>query len=107
MGTLLTGLDWSIFFQPAFDGSGTYLRFLLVGLEWTLLLSITAWILAFVVGSIVGVLRTLPGKLLPGLGAAYVAQNLLFQGLRVGKLTLFPQAAQELHADTTRRFTRK
>ena len=72
MGTLSTGLDWNIFFQPAFDGSGTYLRFLLVGLEWTLLLSITAWILAFVVGSIVGVLRTLPGKLLPGLGAAYV-----------------------------------
>src|SRR5580704_1538886 len=72
MGTLLTGLDWSIFFQPAFDGSGTYLRFLLVALEWTLLLSITAWILAFVIGSIVGVLRTLPGKLLPGLGAAYV-----------------------------------
>ena len=72
MGTLLTGLDWSIFFQPAFDGSGTYLRFLLVGLEWTLLLSIAAWILAFVIGSIVGVLRTLPGKLLPGLGAAYV-----------------------------------
>ena len=67
-----TGLDWSIFFQPAFDGSGTYLRFLLVGLEWTLLLSITAWIVAFVVGSFVGVLRTLPGKLLPGLGAAYV-----------------------------------
>ena len=40
------GLDWSIFFQPAFDGSGTYFRFLLVGLEWTLLLSITAWMTA-------------------------------------------------------------
>jgi glutamate/aspartate transport system permease protein len=65
-------VDWSIFFQPAFDGNGTYLRFLFVGLEWTLLLSIAAWILAFVVGSIVGVSRTLPGKLLPGLGAAYV-----------------------------------
>src|ERR1700731_4081706 len=72
MGTLLTGLDWSIFFQPAFDGSGTYLRFLLVGLEWTLLLSILAWILAFVLGSIVGVLRTLPGRFFPGLGATYV-----------------------------------
>jgi glutamate/aspartate transport system permease protein len=66
------GLDWSIFFKPAFDGSGTYFRFLLVGLEWTLLLSITAWILAFVVGSLVGVLRTLPGRLIPGLGAVYV-----------------------------------
>ena len=65
-------MDWSIFFQPAFDGSGNYLGFLFVGLEWTLLLSITAWIVAFVVGSIVGVARTLPGRLLPGLGAAYV-----------------------------------
>jgi glutamate/aspartate transport system permease protein len=66
------GLDWSIFFKPAFDGSGTYFRFLLVGLEWTLLLSITAWIVAFAVGSLVGVLRTLPGRLIPGLGAVYV-----------------------------------
>jgi glutamate/aspartate transport system permease protein len=41
-------------------------------LEWTLLLSITAWILAFVIGSMIGVLRTFPGKLLPGLGAVYV-----------------------------------
>jgi glutamate/aspartate transport system permease protein len=65
-------LDWQIFFQPAFDGSGNYLRFLLVGLEWTLLLSIAAWMLAFVVGSVVGVLRTFPGKFLPTLGAAYV-----------------------------------
>ena len=72
MVTFVAGLDWNIFFQPAFDGSGNYLRFLLVGFEWTLLLSITAWILAFVVGSVVGVLRTFPGKLLPGLGAVYV-----------------------------------
>jgi glutamate/aspartate transport system permease protein len=65
-------LDWQIFFQPAFDGSGNYLRFLLVGFEWTVLLSIAAWMLAFVVGSVVGVLRTFPGKFLPTLGAAYV-----------------------------------
>jgi glutamate/aspartate transport system permease protein len=72
MVTLGAGLDWNIFFKPAFDGSGSYLRFLLVGFEWTLLLSILAWILAFVVGSIVGILRTLPGRFLPTLGAAYV-----------------------------------
>lgn len=65
-------MDWQIFFQPAFDGSGTYLRFLLVGFEWTLLLSLAAWILAFVVGSVVGVMRTFPGKIFPALGAAYV-----------------------------------
>jgi glutamate/aspartate transport system permease protein len=72
MVTLAARLDWSIFFKPAFDGSGTYLSFLLVGLEWTLVLSIFSWILAFVVGSIVGVLRTLPGKFLRALGATYV-----------------------------------
>ena len=72
MVTLAAGLDWSIFFKPAFDGSGTYFRFLLVGFAWTVLLSVLAWILAFVVGSIIGVLRTFPGKFLPALGAVYV-----------------------------------
>ena len=72
MVTLAARLDWSIFFKAAFDGSGTYLNFLLAGLEWTLLLSIFSWVLAFVVGSIVGVLRTLPGKRLRVLGATYV-----------------------------------
>ena len=72
MVQLGAGLDWEIFFKPAFDGSGTYLRFLLVGLEWTLIVSILAWILAFFVGSIVGILRTFPGKFLPTLGTVYV-----------------------------------
>jgi glutamate/aspartate transport system permease protein len=72
MVTVGAGLDWEIFLKPAFDGSGTYLRFLLVGLEWTLLVSILAWILAFFVGSIIGILRTLPGKFLPALGTIYV-----------------------------------
>jgi glutamate/aspartate transport system permease protein len=72
MVTLAAGLDWSIFFKPAFDGSGTYLRFLLVGLEWTLVVSVLAWILAFLMGSIIGVLRTCPGKFLPTLAAVYV-----------------------------------
>jgi glutamate/aspartate transport system permease protein len=72
MAILGAGLDWDIFFKPAFDGSGSYLRFLLVGFEWTLLLSILAWILAFVVGSVIGILRTFPGRFLPTLGAAYV-----------------------------------
>jgi glutamate/aspartate transport system permease protein len=72
MVTLGAGLDWEIFFKPAFDGSGTYLRFLLVGLEWTLLVSILSWILAFFVGSVIGILRTFPGKFLPTLGTVYV-----------------------------------
>ena len=64
MITIAAGLDFSIFWQPAFDRSGTYFRFLLVGLQWTLLLSISAWIVAFIIGSIVGVLRTLANPVL-------------------------------------------
>ncbi len=69
---LVAGLDFGIFGRPAFDGSGTYFRFLLIGLQWTLLVSISAWIVAFVLGSIVGVMRTLPGRFFPLLGAIYV-----------------------------------
>ena len=72
MAPLAAGLDWSIFLKPAFDGSSTYLQFLLVGLEWTLIVSILAWILAFFVGSLVGILRTFPGRFLPAIGAVYV-----------------------------------
>lgn len=66
------GLDWGIFAQPAFDRTGTYFQFLLVGLQWTLVVSILGWALALVVGSVAGILRTLPGRLLPGVGAVYV-----------------------------------
>lgn len=72
MAPLAAGLDWGVFLKPAFDGSGTYIQFLLVGLEWTLIVSILAWILAFFVGSLVGILRTFPGKFLPAVGAVYV-----------------------------------
>ena len=72
MVTLAAGLDWGIFFKPAFDGSGNYLRFLFVGLQWTLVVSILSWILAFFVGSLIGILRTFPGRYLPMLGAVYV-----------------------------------
>jgi glutamate/aspartate transport system permease protein len=72
MVTLAAGLDWGIFFKPAFDGSGNYLRFLFVGLQWTLLVSILSWIIAFFVGSLIGILRTFPGRFLPMLGAVYV-----------------------------------
>jgi glutamate/aspartate transport system permease protein len=72
MVTLAAGLDWGIFFKPAFDGSGNYLRFLFVGLQWTLLVSLLSWVLAFIVGAFIGILRTFPGKFLPTLAAVYV-----------------------------------
>jgi glutamate/aspartate transport system permease protein len=51
-------MDFSVFFQPAFSGGGIYLDWVLSGIKWTLWVSILAWIIAFTVGSVLGVLRT-------------------------------------------------
>jgi glutamate/aspartate transport system permease protein len=72
MATTLADLDFRVFMQPVVGGGGNYLTYLLFGLGWTLSLAIISWILAFVVGSIIGVLRTLRGNVLPRLGALYV-----------------------------------
>ena len=64
--------DWGIFFQPAPFGNTTYLGWILSGLKVTVLLSICAWIIAFLVGSLLGILRTVPNKFLSSLGTIYV-----------------------------------
>jgi glutamate/aspartate transport system permease protein len=64
--------NWSIFWEPAPNGTGTYLDMLLSGLVLTIETAICAWVLALVCGSIVGVMRTLPSKAASGFGFAYV-----------------------------------
>ena len=64
--------NWHIFFEPAPDGTGTYLDMLLAGLVLTIETSICAWIIALALGSVVGVLRTLPSKTASWVGFAYV-----------------------------------
>ena len=65
-------MDWSVFLQKAPSGGMTYLGWLGSGLLWTLLVSIFAWIIAFSLGSIVGVLRTTPLKIPRAIATAYV-----------------------------------
>jgi glutamate/aspartate transport system permease protein len=64
--------NWEVFLQPSATGEGTYLTWLLEGLKWTVTLSLTAWVIALVVGSIIGVLRTVPNRWLGLLAAVYV-----------------------------------
>ena len=64
--------NWGIFWQPSPDGSGTYFDTLLSGLGWTLSTALSAWVIALVLGSIIGVIRTTNSKLAVGLGNAYV-----------------------------------
>ena len=64
--------NWGIFFEPSPDGAGSYLDTLFHGLGWTLATAICAWILALLLGSLVGVARTLPSLSLRAAAAAYV-----------------------------------
>jgi glutamate/aspartate transport system permease protein len=64
--------NWNIFFEPAPDGTGTYLDMLLAGLLVTIEVSLCAWVIALAFGSVVGVLRTLPSKTASWVGFCYV-----------------------------------
>src|SRR5438874_1021947 len=54
------------------SGTGTYLRYLLVGLVWTLGTALAAWLIALSVGAVVGTLRTTQMKWVVRLGNLYV-----------------------------------
>jgi glutamate/aspartate transport system permease protein len=64
--------NWRIFFEPAPNGTGTYLDMLLSGLVLTIETALCAWIIALLFGSVIGVLRTLPSKTASWIGFAYV-----------------------------------
>ena len=64
--------NWGIFLSPAASGDSTYLGWMLSGLQTTILLSLSAWVIALALGSLMGVLRTVPGKWLSGIAATYV-----------------------------------
>ncbi len=64
--------DWRIFLAPEPGGTGTYVHYLIVGLGWTLATALAAWVIALVIGSIVGTLRTTPKPWVVRLGNAYV-----------------------------------
>ncbi|MBU4610618.1 amino acid ABC transporter permease [Achromobacter sp. GG226] len=64
--------DWGIFFKSTGIGSETYLDWFIAGLGWTVGIALTAWIIALVLGSLLGVMRTLPNRLLSGIATVYV-----------------------------------
>jgi glutamate/aspartate transport system permease protein len=64
--------NWGIFFQTSADGSHTWLATLLIGLCWTLLTALCAGVIALLLGSIIGVMRTTSSKWALRLGNVYV-----------------------------------
>ncbi|MEI7431062.1 MAG: amino acid ABC transporter permease [Betaproteobacteria bacterium] len=64
--------NWGVFLQPSATGNDTYLGWMIYGLKMTIGLSLSAWLIALVLGSVVGVLRTVPNAVLSGFARAYV-----------------------------------
>jgi glutamate/aspartate transport system permease protein len=64
--------NWRIFWEGSPDGVGTYMDTLLSGLVWTLATALLAWVMALILGAIIGTIRTMPNKLAVRLANGYV-----------------------------------
>ena len=64
--------NWGIFFQSTGVGSEIYLNWFITGLGWTLAVSLAGWVIALLLGSVLGVMRTVPNRLLSTVATAYV-----------------------------------
>ncbi|UNU72648.1 amino acid ABC transporter permease [Moraxella nasovis] len=64
--------NWGVLWQSTGIGTEVYWQWLLVGFGWLLVVGFSAWVIALVVGSVLGVMRTLPNKMANTIGATYV-----------------------------------
>jgi glutamate/aspartate transport system permease protein len=62
--------DWQVFLQDT-GGGQTYLQWLMSAWGWTLSVSVLALAIALVVGSLIGILRTVPSRALSLFGEAW------------------------------------
>ena len=64
--------NWLVFFDEVATGGEKYYQWILSGLLWTIATSLAAWVIALILGVMVGVIRTLPIKGWVLLGDSYV-----------------------------------
>ncbi|MCG9076546.1 amino acid ABC transporter permease [Laribacter hongkongensis] len=64
--------NWGVILQGVPDTEEFYYQWLLSGLGWTIATALCAWVIALVIGTLVGVGRTVPNKAVSGLTTAYV-----------------------------------
>ena len=64
--------NWGIFFEQVQNGDETYLIWLINGFGWTVAVSVSAWLIALTLGSVIGTLRTTPRPWVVMLGNAWV-----------------------------------
>lgn len=64
--------NWTLFFESTPYGDGIYLDWLLDGLLITISLAFSAWVIAFVFGSVIGIMRTLDSKIMRKIAIYYI-----------------------------------
>ena len=64
--------NWRIFWEESPEGMGTYLDTLWSGVAWTLATALLAWVMALILGAIVGTIRTAPNQWAARIANAYV-----------------------------------
>ncbi|SDZ44442.1 L-glutamate ABC transporter membrane protein /L-aspartate ABC transporter membrane protein [Variovorax sp. YR634] len=66
--------NWSVFLEPVSTGEpSNYLDWLLAGLYNTIVLGLLAIVIALAIGTLMGILRTVPNKKLRSIATVYVA----------------------------------
>jgi glutamate/aspartate transport system permease protein len=63
---------WRVLLETEPGGTGTYLHYLIVGLGWTLVTALAAWVIALLIGAFIGTIRTTPIRWAVRLGNLYV-----------------------------------
>jgi glutamate/aspartate transport system permease protein len=64
--------NWAILFEQVAGTEEFYYQWLIKGLGWTLATALSAWVIALLLGTIVGTARTVPKPWLAGLARVYV-----------------------------------
>ena len=64
--------NWGVFFQETPEGGTFYWEILLSGLGWTLAVSVVAWLIAMIAGSLIGTARTAQSRWLTAIGHCWV-----------------------------------
>jgi len=64
--------NWGIYLETVKGGEETYLDWLLTGFGWTVAVALSAWVIALLLGAIVGTLRTTTARPLVVLATAWV-----------------------------------
>ncbi|GLR12122.1 amino acid ABC transporter permease [Chitinimonas viridis] len=64
--------NWGIILEEVYGTGEYYYQWLITGLGWTVATALSAWVIALILGSLIGTVRTMPNKWLAGLATAYV-----------------------------------